>query len=394
MAEVEAPPEVAAAPENPTETPSEPLTGEALLEAIQKQVEYYFSKQNLANDVYLVSQMDAQMFVPLDIIASFKGVQRLTMDSALIMSAVKTSKALLLDETGPFPKMRPNVTSERSTLILREVPSATPQEEVKALFGEHAAEIDTIRSEIGDNWYVNFTGEPAAMVALEHLQKQTFNDQPVRARIKSESFIRSFYAQQSENGAYQQPVYSGYKGKGGKGGAFNPAAVRPQQGASMYYTADIDPNMQRGGKGGRGRGGKGGGYYGMPGQYQQYQQYNNTKGGAPTNAQQVSGKGKKKNKKGQKAEEKVLAAPKPQVVAAPSLSADDFPALPASPGTERKVGYTTPYKSWSAAEIANVVAKLGENGVVPVPDCIPAESPCLSKEAHVNFESDVTRIAW
>jgi len=132
----------------------------------------------------------------------------------------------------------------------------------------------------------------------------------------------------------------------------------------------------------------------MPGQYQQYQQYNNTKGGAPTNAQQVSGKGKKKNKKGQKAEEKVLAAPKPQVVAAPSLSADDFPALPASPGTERKVGYTTPYKSWSAAEIANVVAKLGENGVVPVPDCIPAESPCLSKEAHVNFESDVTRIAW
>ena len=41
--------------------------GEALREALAKQIDYYFSRANLSNDAYLVSQMDAQMFVPCDV---------------------------------------------------------------------------------------------------------------------------------------------------------------------------------------------------------------------------------------------------------------------------------------------------------------------------------------
>jgi hypothetical protein len=39
-----------------------------LLEALRRQVEFYFSKENLATDQYLVSQMNAQHFVPISTI--------------------------------------------------------------------------------------------------------------------------------------------------------------------------------------------------------------------------------------------------------------------------------------------------------------------------------------
>ncbi len=54
------------------------LTGEPLMQAIRKQVEFYFSPSNLSMDKFLVSQMDPQMFVPLQVVANFKKVQFLT----------------------------------------------------------------------------------------------------------------------------------------------------------------------------------------------------------------------------------------------------------------------------------------------------------------------------
>ena len=35
------------------------------VEAVRKQIEYYFSKENLQNDPYLASQMDANKSVPI-----------------------------------------------------------------------------------------------------------------------------------------------------------------------------------------------------------------------------------------------------------------------------------------------------------------------------------------
>jgi len=50
----------------------ENVEGEQLEEAVTKQIDYYFSRQNLATDAYLVSQMDSDMWVPIATIASFK----------------------------------------------------------------------------------------------------------------------------------------------------------------------------------------------------------------------------------------------------------------------------------------------------------------------------------
>ena len=51
------------------------LEGAALKAAIKKQVEYYFSKSNLESDSFLVSRMDAQMCVPITVIAGFAKVK-------------------------------------------------------------------------------------------------------------------------------------------------------------------------------------------------------------------------------------------------------------------------------------------------------------------------------
>ena len=48
------------------------VEGEQLEDAVMKQIEYYFSRQNLATDAYLVSQMDSDMWVPISTIAGFK----------------------------------------------------------------------------------------------------------------------------------------------------------------------------------------------------------------------------------------------------------------------------------------------------------------------------------
>ena len=47
---------------------SNPEISEELLESVRKQVEYYFSKENLQSDVYLVSQMDSNQSVPIGVI--------------------------------------------------------------------------------------------------------------------------------------------------------------------------------------------------------------------------------------------------------------------------------------------------------------------------------------
>ena len=49
-------------------TPLHGLNHEELIEAVRKQVEYYFSKENLQSDAFLTSQMDANMTVPIAVV--------------------------------------------------------------------------------------------------------------------------------------------------------------------------------------------------------------------------------------------------------------------------------------------------------------------------------------
>ncbi|KAK4375691.1 hypothetical protein RND71_006368 [Anisodus tanguticus] len=65
-----------------------------LRESIMKQIEYYFSDQNLQNDQYLLSLMDDQGWVPISIIADFKRVKRMSTDTAFIIDALQASSTV------------------------------------------------------------------------------------------------------------------------------------------------------------------------------------------------------------------------------------------------------------------------------------------------------------
>lgn len=70
--------------------------------------------------------MNKDMFVPVEIIAGFKMMKTLTEDPALIVEAIKSSTHVTLDETSS--KIKPNFTVSRNTVILRDIPSSTPEE--------------------------------------------------------------------------------------------------------------------------------------------------------------------------------------------------------------------------------------------------------------------------
>ncbi|XP_043473777.1 la-related protein 1B [Leptopilina heterotoma] len=69
-----------------------------LKEYIRKQIEYYFSEENLMRDFFLRRKMDAQGFLPITLIASFHRVQALTTDVALVIESITESDKLEMVE--------------------------------------------------------------------------------------------------------------------------------------------------------------------------------------------------------------------------------------------------------------------------------------------------------
>jgi len=174
------------------------LEGEELKVAVQRQVEFYFSKENLQSDWYLRSQMDSNMYVPIKTIADFRMLKSLTTDLELLISVMKSSNAVAVDETGT--RVRPTIRSWRNTLLLKEIPSATNPEEVRALFngikgpeGKEVEIIDLASESEEDNWAATFENDEVAMVVLEALRNISFQDKPVQARIKTEFVQRNYF---------------------------------------------------------------------------------------------------------------------------------------------------------------------------------------------------------
>nr|CAD1818981.1 unnamed protein product [Ananas comosus var. bracteatus] len=61
-----------------------------------RQIDYYFSTENLCKDTYLRENMDDQGWVPLSLIANFNRVRQLTDDIQFVMETVQLSSAVEL----------------------------------------------------------------------------------------------------------------------------------------------------------------------------------------------------------------------------------------------------------------------------------------------------------
>lgn len=194
-----------------------PISSENLRESLKKELEFYFSRENLSKDLYLMSQMDSDQFVPIWTIASMEGIKVLTTDMDLILDVLRSSPMVQVDEKGE--KVRPN--HKRCIIILREVPETTPVEEVESLFkNDNCPKVISVEFAHNNNWYITFQSDTDAQQAYKYLREEvkTFQGKPIMARIKAintffakngyRSMDSSLYAQQSQSQSqYSSPLY-------------------------------------------------------------------------------------------------------------------------------------------------------------------------------------------
>lgn len=162
----------------------------SLRDAILKQLEYYFSRKNLSQDAFLVSQMNSELFVPINIVASFAKIQALTTNENLLLNVMKESNQLIVDEVNM--RVRPNFKIQRNTLILRDIPSdADPNLVIQLFNGPNNPPIRSIKPEIGNTWFVSFDTESEAIDMLMYIRGKTWDNIPIPCRLKSENLLKS-----------------------------------------------------------------------------------------------------------------------------------------------------------------------------------------------------------
>lgn len=116
----------------------------------------------------------------------------MTNDQNVVVEALKSSSLVVL-ENG---RIKSIVKTGRSTIILREIPSDASEESVREIFAFPGCKpIASVRSEIGDTWFVTMESEEDAKDTLMDLKlkKRTFNGVSVKARLKTETVIRSYF---------------------------------------------------------------------------------------------------------------------------------------------------------------------------------------------------------
>ncbi len=172
------------------------LSRKELLEAVGAQLEELFSLSSLKAGTFPAGNMNAQMCVPVDVVAQMSPIRAITMDEDVILEAAETSSACIVTPNG----IRPNVRSERNTIILRDIPSNTDPKRVVAIFKDAGMEIPiTVRADVGDTWFVTFKTEDDAMKSILELRAHVFEGNPIKARLKSENLLRSIFPQTSPN---------------------------------------------------------------------------------------------------------------------------------------------------------------------------------------------------
>jgi len=205
-----------------------PLEGNALKEAVLKQVEFYFSEENLSKDAYLISLMDGDYFVPVSTIAQFGKMKALTTDESLIVESLSCSTVVQL--SGDNTKIKPR-EGKRTTLIIHQLPAETTSEEIEEILkkGDFKA---SVSRDVNNTWFVNLETEEQALDAVLFLRQQKIHNASIRVRLKSETPVKSLYVMDPVPPPVLNVVYG------------VPGNARGQQGAYWENQQDYGRNYE------------------------------------------------------------------------------------------------------------------------------------------------------
>lgn len=144
--------------------PGGPLTPGAtkqqIMETVRKQIDYYFSLENLVKDIFLRSKMDENGWIPLAVVANFNRVRMLTPDLVLIVDAMRESSVVEVSKDGTMLRARdkwtqwilppqqrdlshnPAVTKAEAAPPVAKAPQSKTEHNGEELQEEHMFEMD------------------------------------------------------------------------------------------------------------------------------------------------------------------------------------------------------------------------------------------------------------
>ncbi|WOK99272.1 la-related protein 6A [Canna indica] len=120
------------------------VLSDELRDRIVRQVEYYFSDENLPTDKFLLKfiKRNKEGYVPVAVIASFKRMKKLTQELSLIVDSLRTSSELVVSEDGnkvkrlhPLPNVKTTDAKSR-TVVVENLPDDSSEESIQRIFGK------------------------------------------------------------------------------------------------------------------------------------------------------------------------------------------------------------------------------------------------------------------
>jgi hypothetical protein len=142
---------------------------------LTRSLAYYFSDENLAKDSFLVSQMNADLYVPIALIAGFRQIQTRTNDVQLVVQLLRTCENVEVDREGAMARPANHVffSQPRGTLMM-DLHRDSTKDAVETLLGE-GANATSIMSDQKGRWFISFESEVAGQEMLHLLQSKDVN---------------------------------------------------------------------------------------------------------------------------------------------------------------------------------------------------------------------------
>eukprot|EP00931_Biecheleriopsis_adriatica_P113700 TRINITY_DN8886_c0_g1_i2.p1 TRINITY_DN8886_c0_g1~~TRINITY_DN8886_c0_g1_i2.p1 ORF type:complete len:598 (-),score=163.20 TRINITY_DN8886_c0_g1_i2:80-1873(-) len=244
-----------AAQEEQDEHPTEDR--ETVLKRVQDTLESLLSKDNLQEDGFIQVNMNAQMYIPLCILAGHHQIEALgkCADVSTLLEASLRSEHMSVDKENLLVK--PLIKTKRNTVILHDLPDEIAEEELNKLFDtcpvvEHLV---SVKPDVNHTAFVTFETDAQAQDAALWLRSQKLRDAAVKCSIKSEQFLRSFFPMPSMSAPGAPP----WAMTGGQAVMWSAAGWPQQWNGQEAWGMDASPGgwHQTDGKGDSGKDGKG-----------------------------------------------------------------------------------------------------------------------------------------